>query len=54
MMEKTDVTSSSRLYPFGGEKQRVHFARVLTQLSKADDKAILLLDGTSALDLAIN
>ncbi|OAN17694.1 heme ABC transporter ATP-binding protein [Photobacterium jeanii] len=56
MMEKTDVTSlSSRLYPSlsGGEKQRVHFARVLTQLSKADDKAILMLDEpTSALDLA--
>lgn len=44
-----------RLYPSlsGGEKQRVHLARVLTQLSQAKDQAILMLDEpTSALDLA--
>ncbi|WP_120510717.1 heme ABC transporter ATP-binding protein [Photobacterium salinisoli] len=46
---------SQRLYPSlsGGEKQRVHFARVLTQLSTASDQCILMLDEpTSALDLA--
>lgn len=56
MMEKTEVTAlSNRLYPSlsGGEKQRVHFARVLTQLSEAKENAILMLDEpTSALDLA--
>ncbi|QFI37384.1 heme ABC transporter ATP-binding protein [Moritella marina ATCC 15381] len=37
----------------GGEKQRVHFARVLTQLSKAGEQCILMLDEpTSALDIA--
>ncbi|KHT63624.1 hemin ABC transporter ATP-binding protein [Photobacterium gaetbulicola] len=44
-----------RLYPSmsGGEKQRVHFARVLTQLSHAGEQCILMLDEpTSALDLA--
>lgn len=44
-----------RMYPSlsGGEKQRVHFARVLTQLSQSNDKQVLLLDEpTSALDLS--
>ncbi|WP_117233152.1 heme ABC transporter ATP-binding protein [Vibrio maerlii] len=44
-----------RLYPSlsGGEKQRVHLARVLTQLSHAGDQCVLMLDEpTSALDLA--
>ncbi|NQZ92004.1 MAG: heme ABC transporter ATP-binding protein [Moritella sp.] len=37
----------------GGEKQRVHFSRVLTQLSQADEQCILMLDEpTSALDIA--
>lgn len=36
----------------GGEKQRVHFARVLAQLTGTDKQRILLLDEpTSALDL---
>lgn len=42
-------------YPLlsGGEKQRVHLARVLTQLHQAGDKRIFMLDEpTSALDLA--
>ena len=46
---------ASRLYPTlsGGEKQRIHFARVLTQLSQAGERCILMLDEpTSALDLA--
>ncbi len=55
-MEKTDVLHlAERLYPSlsGGEKQRVHFARVLTQLEQSGDKQILLLDEpTSALDLS--
>lgn len=55
-MRNTDVLHlAPRLYPTlsGGEKQRIHFARVLTQLSQADDKCILMLDEpTSALDLA--
>ncbi|PSW21317.1 heme ABC transporter ATP-binding protein [Photobacterium sanctipauli] len=55
-MSLVDVTSlSNRLYPTlsGGEKQRVHFARVLTQLSLAGEQCILMLDEpTSALDLA--
>lgn len=45
----------SRAYPSlsGGEKQRVHLARVLTQLSQAKKPPLLLLDEpTSALDLA--
>ncbi|WP_428469743.1 heme ABC transporter ATP-binding protein [Photobacterium minamisatsumaniensis] len=55
-MAQVDVTNlSCRLYPTlsGGEKQRVHFARVLTQLSRAGEQCILMLDEpTSALDLA--
>lgn len=46
---------AKRLYPTlsGGEKQRVHLARVLTQLTQSKDKTILMLDEpTSALDLA--
>ncbi|TEW54157.1 heme ABC transporter ATP-binding protein [Psychromonas sp. RZ22] len=46
---------ADRLYPTlsGGEKQRVHLARVLTQLNQSKDKTILMLDEpTSALDLA--
>ncbi|HIF9520615.1 TPA: heme ABC transporter ATP-binding protein [Photobacterium damselae] len=46
---------ANRLYPTlsGGEKQRVHFARVLTQLSHSGEQCILMLDEpTSALDLA--
>lgn len=45
---------SDRSYPSlsGGEKQRVHFARVLTQTAQSGDNKILLLDEpTSALDL---
>ncbi|OEF27605.1 heme ABC transporter ATP-binding protein [Vibrio rumoiensis] len=44
-----------RMYPSlsGGEKQRVHLARVLTQLSQAKDHKIFMLDEpTSALDLS--
>ncbi|MFM2587960.1 heme ABC transporter ATP-binding protein [Vibrio sp. TBV020] len=55
-MAMTEVTHlSDRLYPSlsGGEKQRLHLARVLVQLDQADDKKILMLDEpTSALDLA--
>ncbi len=55
-MHNTDVIHlAQRLYPTlsGGEKQRIHFARVLTQLSQSHDKCILMLDEpTSALDLA--
>ncbi len=55
-MEKTQtVHLSTRLYPTlsGGEKQRVHLARVLTQLAHAGDQKILMLDEpTAALDLA--
>ncbi|WP_394143325.1 heme ABC transporter ATP-binding protein [Vibrio atypicus] len=55
-MNKTDVAHlSQRLYPSlsGGEKQRLHLARVLVQLDHASDKKILMLDEpTSALDLA--
>ncbi|MCD9548710.1 heme ABC transporter ATP-binding protein [Photobacterium carnosum] len=55
-MQDTDVIHlAQRLYPTlsGGEKQRIHFARVLTQLSQAHNKCILMLDEpTSALDLA--
>ncbi|MGP8306018.1 heme ABC transporter ATP-binding protein [Vibrio sp. YIC-376] len=55
-MEQTDVLHlADRLYPAlsGGEKQRLHLARVLTQLHQSGDKKILMLDEpTSALDLA--
>lgn len=46
---------ADRLYPqlSGGEKQRVHLARVLTQLAHSGDNKILLLDEpTSASDLS--
>jgi iron complex transport system ATP-binding protein len=55
-MDVTDVAHlSGRLYPSlsGGEKQRLHLARVLVQLDLAGDNKILMLDEpTSALDLA--
>ncbi|CAM4342262.1 heme ABC transporter ATP-binding protein [Vibrio agarivorans] len=54
-MQRTEVTHlADRLFPSlsGGEKQRVHLARVLTQISQSEDKCALLLDEpTSALDL---
>nr|WP_086939133.1 heme ABC transporter ATP-binding protein [Thaumasiovibrio occultus] len=54
-MAQTDVTHlEDRLFPSlsGGEKQRVHLARVLTQISQAGEQQALLLDEpTSALDL---
>lgn len=46
---------ADRIYPTlsGGEKQRVHLARVLTQLNQSKEQTILMLDEpTSALDLA--
>lgn len=46
---------AKRSYPSlsGGEKQRVHLARVLTQLDRSQGKCIFMLDEpTSALDLA--
>jgi iron complex transport system ATP-binding protein len=56
MLDKVDILHlDRRLYPLlsGGEKQRVHFARVLAQLSKSGDKTVLMLDEpTSALDLS--
>ncbi|CAE6943216.1 Part of the ABC transporter complex HmuTUV involved in hemin import. Responsible for energy coupling to the transport system [Vibrio sp. B1FIG11] len=55
-MAQTDVLHlADNLYPAlsGGEKQRLHLARVLTQLHQSGDKKILMLDEpTSALDLA--
>ncbi|MEF1291655.1 heme ABC transporter ATP-binding protein [Vibrio sp. M260118] len=55
-MQMTDVTHlSQRLYPSlsGGEKQRLHLARVLVQLDQSGESRILMLDEpTSALDLA--
>ncbi|WP_318442883.1 heme ABC transporter ATP-binding protein [Photobacterium leiognathi] len=55
-MDYVDVENlADRLYPTlsGGEKQRIHLARVLTQLSQAGEYCILMLDEpTSALDLA--
>jgi len=55
-MAMTDVSHlSERLYPSlsGGEKQRLHLARVLVQLDRAQHQKILMLDEpTSALDLA--
>ncbi len=54
-MRQTDVKHlADRSYPTlsGGEKQRVHLARVLTQLEQSGDNKILLLDEpTSALDI---
>ncbi|WP_417348554.1 heme ABC transporter ATP-binding protein [Ferrimonas sp.] len=54
--EQVDVAHlGGRRYPTlsGGEKQRVQLARVLTQLSQAEQAPLLLLDEpTSALDLA--
>lgn len=55
-MALTDIGHvSESLYPSlsGGEKQRLHLARVLTQLDQAGNEKILMLDEpTSALDLA--
>lgn len=55
-MHQTDILHlADRLYPSlsGGEKQRVHLARVLTQLGQSGDNQALLLDEpTSALDLS--
>lgn len=55
-MNTADVSHlADRLYPSlsGGEKQRVHLARVLTQLHHSGDQTVLMLDEpTSALDLA--
>ncbi len=54
-MHQTDVKHlAMRDYPTlsGGEKQRVHLARVLTQLEQSGENKILLLDEpTSALDI---
>ena len=56
VLNKVDAMHlKSRLYPLlsGGEKQRVHLARVLIQLSDAGNQSILMLDEpTSALDLS--
>jgi iron complex transport system ATP-binding protein len=55
-MADTDILHlADRLYPSlsGGEKQRVHLARVLTQLAQSgEDKIVLLDEPTSALDLS--
>lgn len=55
-MQVTGVAHlADQLYPSlsGGEKQRLHLARVLTQLHQAGSQKILMLDEpTSALDLA--
>ncbi|MEM0953755.1 MAG: ATP-binding cassette domain-containing protein [Pseudomonadota bacterium] len=55
VMALTDCAGlAAQLYPglSGGEKQRVHLARVLLQLSQASDQPVLLLDEpTSAQDL---
>ncbi len=54
-MQQTDVAHlKARSYPTlsGGEKQRVHLSRVLTQLQQSNGNTIILLDEpTSALDL---
>nr|WP_256260946.1 heme ABC transporter ATP-binding protein [Shewanella sp. NIFS-20-20] len=56
MLEQLQLTHlAQQSYPAlsGGEKQRVHIARVLVQLTQAPRPAVLLLDEpTSALDLA--
>lgn len=55
-MQRTDTQHlATRTYPSlsGGEKQRVHLARVLTQLEQSDERKVLLLDEpTAALDLS--
>lgn len=55
-MQQTDTAHlAHRAYPTlsGGEKQRIHFARVLTQLAQSGEKKVLLLDEpTAALDLS--
>lgn len=55
-MKQVDILAMAKqLYPqlSGGEKQRVHLARVLTQLHYAQSNRIFMLDEpTSALDLA--
>ncbi|NVD08875.1 heme ABC transporter ATP-binding protein [Vibrio sp. JPW-9-11-11] len=55
-MKVTDVSHlATRPYPAlsGGEKQRLHLARVLVQLAHSGEETILMLDEpTSALDLA--
>ncbi|MDG3087606.1 heme ABC transporter ATP-binding protein [Vibrio hannami] len=55
-MEANDITHlADRAYPTlsGGEKQRVHLSRVLTQIEQSGEQKILLLDEpTSALDLS--
>ncbi|TKF32482.1 heme ABC transporter ATP-binding protein [Enterovibrio norvegicus] len=54
-MQVTDILHlAERLYPSlsGGEKQRVHLARILTQLSQSPRETVLMLDEpTSALDI---
>lgn len=54
-MQQVGISAfADRLYPqlSGGEKQRVHLARVLTQLHFAENHRIFMLDEpTSALDL---
>ncbi|CAH0990609.1 Hemin import ATP-binding protein HmuV [Sinobacterium norvegicum] len=56
MMGATDTAAfAGRLYTSlsGGERQRIHLARVLVQLSQAEQAPLLLLDEpTSAQDLA--
>ncbi|WP_375322351.1 heme ABC transporter ATP-binding protein [Aliivibrio logei] len=55
IMNKTDINHLiNRLYPSlsGGEKQRVHLARVLTQVSQHQQKIVMLDEPTSALDLS--
>ncbi|MUH95027.1 heme ABC transporter ATP-binding protein [Aliivibrio fischeri] len=55
MMQKTGIEHlAERSYPSlsGGEKQRVHLARVLTQVSQHQQKIVMLDEPTSALDLS--
>ncbi|OCH06593.1 heme ABC transporter ATP-binding protein [Aliivibrio fischeri] len=55
MMQKTGINHlAERAYPSlsGGEKQRVHLARVLTQVSQHQQKIVMLDEPTSALDLS--